>query len=55
MMLDYRVIMMADGNASLSDAEHAATLNNFAVYFGDVLTTDEAIARLVPAAARRTA
>ncbi len=55
MMLDYRVIMLSDGNASLSDEEHAASLNNFLVYFGDVMTTDEAIARLVPVAQRKTA
>lgn len=46
MMLDYRVVMVADGNASLTDEEHAAALNNFLVFFGDVLTTDEVIGRL---------
>jgi ureidoacrylate peracid hydrolase len=55
MMLDYRVIMVADGNASLTDEEHAAALNNFLVFFGDVLTTDDVIGRLVPAEARQTA
>ena len=55
MMLDYRVIMVADGNASFSDEEHAASLNNFLSYFGDVLTTDEVIARLAPVEARRSA
>jgi ureidoacrylate peracid hydrolase len=55
MMLDYRVVMIADGNASLTDEEHAATLNNFLCVFGDVITTDEAVARLVPAEARRSA
>ena len=55
MMLDYRVIMLSDGNASLSDEEHAASLNNFLCYFGDVMTTDEAIARLAPVAQRKTA
>lgn len=55
MMLDYRVIMLADANATWSDAEHAATLNNFALFFGDVMTTDEVIARLVPAETRKTA
>jgi ureidoacrylate peracid hydrolase len=48
MMLDYRVIMVADGNASLTDEEHAASLNNFLLWFGDVLNTDETLARLVP-------
>jgi ureidoacrylate peracid hydrolase len=55
MMLDYRVIMLSDGNASLSDEEHAASLNNFLIYFGDVMTTDEATARLVPISQRKTA
>jgi ureidoacrylate peracid hydrolase len=55
MMLDYRVIMLSDGNASLTDDEHAASLNNFLIYFGDVMTGDEAIARLVPVPQRRTA
>jgi ureidoacrylate peracid hydrolase len=55
MMLDYRVVMLSDGNASLTDEEHAASLNNFMIFFGDVMTTDEAIARLVPLAQRRTA
>ena len=55
MMHDYRVVMVADGNASFSDEEHTATLNNFALFFGDVLTTDEVIARIVPVEARRSA
>ena len=55
MMLDYRVVMLSDGNASHSDEEHAASLNNFLVFFGDVLTCDEAIARLVPVAQRKSA
>ena len=55
MMLDYRVAMLSDGNASLTDEEHAASLNNFLVFFGDVITTDEAAARLVPVARRKTA
>jgi ureidoacrylate peracid hydrolase len=55
MMLDYRVIMLADANAALSDDEHAATLNNFALFFGDVMTANEAIDRLIPAPSRKTA
>jgi ureidoacrylate peracid hydrolase len=55
MMLDYRVVMLADANATWSDEEHAATLNNFALFFGDVMTADEAAARLVAAPGRRTA
>jgi ureidoacrylate peracid hydrolase len=55
MMLDYRVIMLSDGNATLTDEEHAASLNNFMVFFGDVMTSDEAIARLVPVTRRKSA
>jgi ureidoacrylate peracid hydrolase len=55
MMLDYRVIMLSDANASLTDEEHAAALNNFLLFFGDVMTTDEAVARIVPVERRRTA
>jgi ureidoacrylate peracid hydrolase len=54
MMLDYRVIMLADANATLSDDEHAATLNNFAMFFGDVMTAGEATDRLIPAPSRKT-
>lgn len=54
-MFNYRVIMLSDGNAAGNDEEHAGTLNNFQIFFGDVMTTDEAIARLAPAAARKTA
>jgi ureidoacrylate peracid hydrolase len=55
MMLDYRVIMLSDGNASLTDEEHAASLNNFLIFFGDVMTTDEAVSRLIPVGQRKTA
>ncbi|MDH4188797.1 MAG: cysteine hydrolase [Betaproteobacteria bacterium] len=48
MMLDYRVVMLSDANATLSDEEHAATLDNFQMYFGDVMTTDAAVACLTP-------
>jgi ureidoacrylate peracid hydrolase len=55
MMLDYRVIMLSDANATWTDKEHAATLDNFLLFFGDVMTTDEAIGRLVPAKGRKSA
>jgi ureidoacrylate peracid hydrolase len=45
-MLDYRVAMISDCNATSSDEEHAATLNTFQVYFGDVLMIDEAVLRM---------
>jgi len=55
MLLDYRVIMLSDANATWSDEEHAATLNSFMLFFGDVMTADEAIGRLVPVASRKRA
>jgi ureidoacrylate peracid hydrolase len=55
MMLDYRVIMLSDANATWTDEEHAATLNNFMLCFGDVMTADETIGRLVPATNRKSA
>jgi len=48
MMLDYKVVMVADANATLTDAEHAGALDTFMMFFGDVMDTDETIARLVP-------
>jgi ureidoacrylate peracid hydrolase len=55
MMLDYRVTMLSDANATWTDEEHAATLNSFLLFFGDVMTTDEAIAKLVPMVSRKRA
>ena len=55
MLRDYRAIMLSDGNATWTDEEQAGTLNSFAMFFGDVMTTDEALARIVPAQARKTA
>jgi ureidoacrylate peracid hydrolase len=55
MLLDYRVIMLSDANAASTDEEHAATLNSIMLFFGDVMTADEAIGRLVPVASRKSA
>jgi ureidoacrylate peracid hydrolase len=46
MMMDYRVAMLSDGCATRYDEEHTASLNNFQLFFGDVMTADQAIARL---------
>jgi len=54
MMLNYRTLMVSDGCAASTGAEHAAALGNFYLLFGDVQTTDEVIARL-EASARRNA
>ena len=45
-MLDFRVVMLSDCTATSSDEEHAATLNTFQLYFGDVMTSDEVTARM---------
>jgi len=36
MMLNFRTIMVSDGNAAMTDAEHNASLINFYLFFGDV-------------------
>jgi ureidoacrylate peracid hydrolase len=43
MMLDYKVVMLSDCTAALSDAEHLATLENVIQQFGDVMTSDEVL------------
>lgn len=48
MMLDFKVVMLSDCCAALSDDEHLATLETFIQQFGDVLTADEALALLQP-------
>ncbi|MEO0033268.1 MAG: hypothetical protein RIS94_3026 [Pseudomonadota bacterium] len=48
MQLNYRVLIAADANAALSDAEHAATLHIMAMVFADLYSTDEIIALLAP-------
>jgi len=47
MLLDFRVVMLSDGTAAATPEEHAASLNNIALFFGDVMTVDEAAERLV--------
>ncbi|MEX0407351.1 cysteine hydrolase [Aquibium sp. LZ166] len=48
MMMDFKVIMVADGTAALSEREHQASLENIIQQFGDVMTADEILERLVP-------
>lgn len=45
-MLNFKTIMVSDGNAARSDAEHNATLSNLFGLFADVMTTEEIVARL---------
>ena len=46
-MLDYRVVMLSDANSAFTLDEHVTSLDNFALFFGDVMGVDEAIGRLV--------
>jgi ureidoacrylate peracid hydrolase len=46
MMLDFKVVMVEDCCAALSDDEHRATLETIIQQFGDVMTSDEVVARL---------
>ena len=55
MMLNYKTIMVSDGNSAHTDGEHTATLAAFYSVFGDVMDTDTAIACLRKNAARYAA
>ena len=56
MMRDFRTIMVDDALAAVTPAEHENALHGWMLFFGDVLSVDESIARLKPAqAARKTA
>jgi ureidoacrylate peracid hydrolase len=46
--LAFKTVMVSDANAARSDDEHNATLSTFLQAMGDVLATDEVIARLAP-------
>lgn len=48
MMLDFKSVLLSDCCAALSDDEHLASLETFIQQFGDVMTADEALARLEP-------
>jgi ureidoacrylate peracid hydrolase len=41
MQMNYKVIFVADGNATNTDAEHNATLSNMVRLFADVMMTEE--------------
>lgn len=45
MQIGYKVLFVQDGTAARNDAMHNATLVNM-LFFGDVVTADEAIARI---------
>jgi ureidoacrylate peracid hydrolase len=46
MMLDFKVVMVSDCCAALSDDEHRASLETIIQQFGDVLTGEDVLARL---------
>jgi ureidoacrylate peracid hydrolase len=52
MMLDFKVVLLSDCTAALSDEEHRATLENVIQQFGDVRTVEEALALLEAGGAR---
>jgi ureidoacrylate peracid hydrolase len=52
MMLNFKTVMVSDGNSAHSDAEHTATLAAFYSVFGDVMDTDMVVACLRKNAAR---
>jgi ureidoacrylate peracid hydrolase len=46
MMLDFKVVLVEDCCAALSDEEHRSALENIIQQFGDVMTAAEVLARL---------
>jgi ureidoacrylate peracid hydrolase len=46
MMMNYKVIFVADGCATHTDAEHNGTLGNMRSLFADVRTTAEVVGLL---------
>lgn len=44
--LGFRVILISDTNAALTDAEHNAAVNNLATYFADIRTAEEVVGLL---------
>jgi ureidoacrylate peracid hydrolase len=43
MMLNFRTVMITDGNAAVTDEDHNASLVGFYLIFGDIMSTDFAI------------
>ena len=46
MMLNYKTVLVSDANATLSDEDHNASLAAVIQTFGEVITTDEVLAKL---------
>lgn len=47
MMLDFKSVMVSDCCAASSDDEHLASLETFIQQFGDVMTSDEVMERMI--------
>tara|TARA_B100000686_G_C16637879_1_gene888341 strand:+ start:288 stop:992 length:705 start_codon:yes stop_codon:yes gene_type:complete len=47
MMLDFKSVMVSDCCAALSDEEHLASLETFIQQFGDVMTSEEVMERII--------
>jgi ureidoacrylate peracid hydrolase len=43
MMLNFKAVMVTDGNAAVTDDDHNASLRNFYLTFGDIMSTEFAI------------
>jgi ureidoacrylate peracid hydrolase len=54
-MTNFKTVMVSDGNAALTQAEHDASLTAFYATFGDVMDTDTIIAALERAHPARAA
>jgi ureidoacrylate peracid hydrolase len=55
MMLNFKTIMVTDGNAATTDDDHAASLIAFYLTFGDIMSTDMLIGCLRRNAGQRVA
>jgi ureidoacrylate peracid hydrolase len=55
MMLNFRTIMVTDGNAAMNDEDHAASLIAFYLTFGDIMSTDALVDCLRRNARKRVA
>jgi ureidoacrylate peracid hydrolase len=55
MMLNFKTVMVTDGNAAMTDEQHAASLIGFYLTFGDIMSTDMLIDCLTRDAPRRLA
>jgi ureidoacrylate peracid hydrolase len=55
MMLNFKTIMVTDGNAAVTDEDHNGSLRAFYLMFGDIASTDMLITWLARNAKRNLA